>query len=136
MPWLPNCCISDEIATKMKNTVKLYYNKLVTVNQQGKQVNTYSGNLVLTKRCYIKDRSITAQDTAVNNGIQNAETAKELIFKNFNVTGYKFNEIYWSGVKFKVLSVNKMSRVTIEGKTYEATDARPFISILVGIKEI
>lgn len=134
--WIPSCCHLDDSASKMRNTIKLYHKKLITTNQAGTQKNVYSGELILTKRCHIKDRSLTAQDTAINNGIRNAETAKEFIFKYFDVTNYEFNEILWSGVRFKVLSTNKMSSVTLDGKKYIASDNRPFISILAGVKEL
>jgi hypothetical protein len=120
----------------MRNTVKIYHKKLITTNQSGTQKNKYSGELILIKRCYIKDRSLTTQDTAVTNGIKNANDVKEFIFKYFDITSIEFNEIVWSGVRFKVLNSNKMSNVTLDGKKYIASDSRPFISILAGVKEL
>lgn len=134
--WLPSCCHSDDSSSKMRNTVKIYHRKLFTTNQSGTQKNKYSGELILIKRCYIKDRSLTTQDTAVTNGIKNANDVKEFIFKYFDITSIEFNEIVWSGVRFKVLNSNKMSNVTLDGKKYIASDSRPFISILAGVKEL
>jgi|688.fasta_scaffold812933_1 hypothetical protein len=134
--WLPSCCHSDDSSSKMRNTVKIYHKKLITTNQSGTQKNKYSGELILIKRCYIKDRSLTTQDTAVTNGIKNANDVKEFIFKYFDITSIEFNEIVWSGVRFKVLNSNKMSNVTLDGKKYIASDSRPFISILAGVKEL
>lgn len=134
--WLPSCCHSDDSSSKMRNTVKIYHKKLITTNQSGTQKNKYSGELILIKRCYIKDRSLTTQDTAVTNGIKNANDVKEFIFKYFDITSIEFNEIVWAGVRFKVLNSNKMSNVTLDGKKYIASDSRPFISILAGVKEL
>lgn len=134
--WLPTCCNSDDSSSKMRNTIKLYHKKLITTNQSGTQKNVYSGQMVLTKRCHIKDKSLTTQDTAVTNGIKNANDVKEFIFKYFDITKLQFNEILWSGVKFKVLNTNKMAKVTMDGKSYEASDSRPYISILAGVKEL
>lgn len=131
--WLPSCCHSDDSSSKMRNTVKIYHKKLITTNQSGTQKNKYSGELILTKRCYIKDRSLTTQDTAITNGIKNANDVKEFIFKYFDITNFEFNEIVWSGSRFKVLNSNKISSATFDGKKYNASDARPFISILAGV---
>lgn len=134
--WIPSCCHLDDSSSKMRNTISLYHKKLITTNQSRTQKNIYSGELVLIKRCYIKDRSLTTQDTAVANGIRNTDTVKEFIFKYFDISGLEFNEILWSGVRFKVLSSNKMASVTMDGKKYNASDARPYISILGGVKEL
>lgn len=134
--WLPSCCHSDDSSSKMRNTVKIYHRKLITTNQSATQKNKYSKDLVVIKRCYIKDRSLTTQDTAVSNGIKNANDVKEFIFKYFDITSIEFNEIVWSGVRFKVLNSNKISSITLDGKKYIASDARPFISILAGVKEL
>lgn len=135
--WIPACCnSSQDPSQKMRNTVKLYFKKLSTAINSGIQNNEYNGTLVLIKRCYIKDRSVTSQDTAINNGIQNTETAKEFIFKYFNVTNYQFNEILWGNVRLKVLSVTKLSSVNLDSKKYTASDSQPFISIIAGVKQI
>lgn len=138
MVWIPKCCESsnNNVDTLMRNQVSLFFKKIETKTQQGQQGNIYTPNLVLTKRCHIKDRSAAAQDTAINNGIRDAESSKEFIFKNFNVTTYKFNEIDWSGSRFQVLSTNKLSSVTLDGKRYTASDAKPFISIIAGLKKL
>lgn len=135
--WIPKCCDSSSaIDSKLRYTVKLYYQQLKTSTTSGVQSNSYSGSLVLTKRCHIKDRSFLAQDSAINSGVQNAENSKELIFKYFPVTNYAFNEVDWGTSKYKVLSTSKLSSVTIDGTRYTATSSRPFISILVGLKKL
>lgn len=138
MVWIPKCCESsnNNVDTLMRNQVSLFFKKIETKTQQGQQGNIYTPNLVLTKRCNIKDRSAAAQDTAINNGIRDADSSKEFVFKYFNVVNYKFNEIEWSGSRFQVLSTNKLSSVTLDGKRYVATDQKPFISIIAGLKKL
>lgn len=135
--WIPNCCnANDNSSSKMKHTVKLYYRKLSTAITSGVQNNEYNQTLVLTKRCYIKDRSIASQDSAIVNGIKNTDTSKEFIFKYFDISDYQFNELLWAGVRLKVLGMTKLSSVNMDGKKYNATDAQPFISILAGVKQL
>ena len=138
MVWIPKCCesIDNNVDSLMRNQISLYYKKIEGKTQQGQQSNIYTPTLVLTKRCHIKDRSSTAQDTAINNGIRDAENSKEFIFKYFNVTNYKFNEIEWSGSRFQVLSTNKLSSATLDGKRYIAANSTPFISIRAGLKKL
>lgn len=139
MEWIPKCCNPDieGADAKMRNQVSLYYNKLNVNIENGVQKNKYSATLVMPKRCYIKDRSIAAQDTAIATGIQNPESSKEFIFINFNVTDLKFNEIKWRNTIFTVLgSPVKLATVIMDKKRFVATDKRPFISIIAGMKKL
>lgn len=130
------CCEpgAGQIYHKMRNQVSLNVERLSTNTNSGIQKNNYEKKLVLTKRCYIKDRSQAAQETAVNNGVQNLDTVKELIFQYFPATDYKFNEIVWAGATFKVFSVTPIASITIERIRFVATNQQPFISIIVGLK--
>ena len=138
--WIPKCCapevIEVDIIVKMRNVVTLFYQKLHSKIENSVQKNQYNENFILTKKCHVKDRTIIAQDTAINDGIRNAEASKELIFQYFDVTNYLFNEVEWSGARFKVLSTTKLASVTLDGKRYVATDNQPFISILIGLKKL
>ncbi|MFT6842662.1 MAG: hypothetical protein ACJASR_001431 [Psychroserpens sp.] len=136
--WIPKCCTTNPIdpSTKMRNHVKLYYQELLTNISGGNQQNRYSENFIISKRCHIKDRSLIAQDTAINNGIHSPNSSKELIFEYFDVTNLKFNEVGWSGSKFKVLSVISLAAATLDSKKFIATDNRPFVSILIGLKKM
>jgi len=136
--WIPSCCGSNntDIKSKLRNTVSLYFQKLSTSTSNGIQKNINSGNLVLSKRCVIKDRSLIAQDTAINSGVYETASAKELIFEYFDITGIQFNEVEALGARFKVLASNKVSSTTIDGKKYFSSDERPFISILIGLKKL
>lgn len=139
MEWIPKCCNPniEGADAKMRNQVFLYYNKLNVNIENGVQKNKYSSTLVLPKRCHIKDRSIASQDTAIATGVQNPENSKEFIFINFNVTDLKFNEIKWQDTIFTVLgSPVKLSAVTMDRKLFVATDKRPFISIIAGMKKL
>lgn len=120
----------------MKNQIKIHCKQLSTNTQSGTQKNTYTPHLVLTKRCFIKDRSLAAQDSAINNGIKEPDSAKEFILKYFDVTDYQFNQIEWNGIKFKVLNAIPVASATIGRKKYFATDQQPFISILAGVQKL
>ena len=136
--WIPPCCTEEnkDVTVKMRNEVKLYCQKLLTSTTAGVQNNKYSGNFIISKKCHIKDRSLIAQDTAINNGAHAAESSKELIFENFNVTSFKFNEVEWGGSRFKVLSVAPLAAATMDSKKFFASDSQPFISILIGLKKM
>ena len=140
--WIPKCCSSSsstsnpDLASKLRNEVKIFYQALISKTESGVQKNSYNPQLILTKKCSIKDRSAVAQDTAAIRGSQNPETTKELIFEYFNVTGYNFNEVHWSDSVFKVLSVSKLASVTLDGTRFIADDPTPFISIIVGMKTL
>ena len=136
--WIPECCSTngEDVSVKMRNEVKLYYQELLTNTNNGVQNNKYSQNFVISKRCHIKDRSLIAQDTAINNGVHAPDSSKELIFEHFNVTNLKFNEVEWAGSRFKVLSTMPLSAATLDGKKFTATDNQPFISILIGLKKM
>jgi len=136
--WIPSCCGSNnsDIKSKLRNTASLYYQKLSTNTSNGVQRNIYSGNLVLSKRCAIKDRSLISQDTAINSGIYETASAKELVFEYFDITGIQFNEVEVLGARFKVLASNKISSTTIDGTKFFSSDTRPFISILIGLKKL
>lgn len=138
--WIPTCCSSEEdankVVVKMRNQVNLHFKKLDTNIDNGIQKNSYNNNFVISKRCHIKDRSLSAQDSAINDGIRNLDNSKELIFENFNITNLIFNEVEWNNSRFKVLSSSKLATVRMDGKLFIASDNRPFISILIGLKKL
>jgi len=136
--WIPECCSSknEDVTVKMRNKVTLYYQKLLTNTVDNVQSNSYSQNFLITKHCHIKDRSLIAQDSAINSGVHSPDTSKELIFPYFKITDLKFNEVEWGGARFKVLSSSPVSAVTLDGKKYFASDSQPFISILIELKKV
>ena len=134
--WLPTCCNSQNADDKFRSTVKIYYKKLLTKTESSTQKNSYTRTQILMKRCYIKDRSTAAQDTAINSGIRDLENVKELIFKYFDITGYAFNELDWAGSRYQVIGSSKQHSVTMDSKKYNSTDSQPFISLLVGLKKL
>lgn len=134
--WLPNCCSYQNSDDKFRHTVKIYYKQLLTKTESSVQKNSYNRTQILTKRCYIKDRSPTAQDTAINNGIRDLENTKELIFKYFDITNFSFNELDIGGSRYKILGSSKPLSVTMDSKKYNATTNRPFISLLVGLSKL
>ena len=135
--WKPTCCGNlPDLNSKFRSTVKLHYKALLTKVENDIQKNTYNSAQILIKRCHIKDRSLIAQDTAVNNGIRDLENTKELIFKYFNIKALQFNEIEWAGAKYKVIASSIQSRVTMDGKAYIASDNAPFVSLLVSLKKL
>ena len=135
--WIAKCCTDQpNLNKKFRSTVKLYYKGLLTKVESEIQKNSYSNTQILIKRCHIKDRSLAAQDTAVNNNIRDLENTKELIFQYFDITSLQFNEVEWSGGRYKVLGTSKQSRVTMDGTAYTATDNAPFVSILIALKKL
>ena len=135
--WIPKCCSTKAIidpTNSMRNNVGLYLQQLKSSTVDGIQKNTYSPNFIINKKCHINDKSLTAQDTAITNGIRDTSLVKEFIFTYFDTTGLQFNEIIWSGTRFKILTPpTKQSAVRMDGKLYIASDTAPFISILAGI---
>jgi hypothetical protein len=138
MVWIPECCSNDaiDVVPLMRNEVRLFCQKLSTNTINGVQQNQYNKTFVISKKCHIKDRSLIAQDSAINNGVHAPDSSKELVFEYFNVTNLKFNEVEWAGSTFKVLSVMPLASATLDGKKYKATDAQPFISILIALKKM
>lgn len=137
--WIPTCCNSDykKINQAMTSNIKIYCKKLTTRISDNRQKSSYTSELVITKRCHVRDRSIIAQDTAINSGNTNPEKSKEFIVRNFDVTALDFNQIEWAGSKFQVLSVNKNHSAVLSNRTrIYANDAQPFIIILAGMTEL
>lgn len=134
--WLPKCCSYNNYDDKFRHTVKIYYKSLNTRTENNTQKNSYSRTQILSKRCYIKERSVIAQDTAINNGIRNLENTKELIFKYFDITNYTFNEIDINGSRYQVIGSSYLYSITLDSKKYQTTNQRPFVSILVGLKKL
>ena len=134
--WKAKCCnkSSSDPQFLMRHNIELVLQELQTATIGGVQKNTYVPSPIRKKLSYIKDRSLTAQDTAITNGIKDTSLVKEFILKYFDTTGLQFNEIIWSNTRFKVLTPpTKQSTVRMDGKLYIGTDAKPFISILAGI---
>jgi len=134
--WKAKCCQNDNPLSLMKNSVELFYKERKSFIQDGRQLTTYAPASSFKKLCHIKDRSQVAQDTAITNGIKNLDNSKELIFSYFDVKNFEFNEVKWSNTRFKVLGVNKISSITMNGKRFNALDELPFISILIGLAEL
>lgn len=137
--WKPGCCNTNlNIDLKLNRAVDLYIKKLKSyTNSSGEQKSTYSaGTLVVRKMCYIKDRSIAAQDTSITNGKIDPSTSKELIFRNFAIEDLQINEIRWEGMSMTIIGITKLSTIVIEGKRYTAPNGSPFISIVVGVNKL
>jgi hypothetical protein len=137
--WKPGCCTQNSnIDLKLNRAVDLYIKKLKSyTNSSGEQKSTYSaGTLVVRKMCYIKDRSIAAQDTSITNGKIDPSTSKELIFRNFPIEDLQINEIRWEGMIMTIIGITKLSTILIEGKRYSSPNGSPFISIVVGVNKI
>lgn len=137
--WKPSCCTpTTNIDLKLNRAVDLYIKELRSyTTASGEQKSTYSaGTLVVRKMCYIKDRSVAAQDTSITNGKIDPSTSKELIFANFNIEDLKINEIRWEGMTMIIIGFTKLSTVTIENKRYTAPNGAPFVSIVVGVSKL
>lgn len=139
--WKPKCCNTSQaqsIETKLNRPVDLYIKELkVYTTSTGEQKSTYSaGTLVTRKMCYIKDRSTASQETSILNAKTDPSTAKELIFKYFNLDSIKINEIRWEGVTMNILGISKISSTTINRTRYNAPNGLPFISIIVGVNKL
>jgi hypothetical protein len=136
--WIPKCCDqnTDLLNSKFRHTVTFNLKSLSSSNSNDIQKNKYLESQVIVKRCYIKDRSLDAQDTAINNGVRDSTDNKEFIFKYFDITSFSFNSIEWSGSKYQVIGSSKQSSVLLDGKRFVATDSLPFISGLVGLKKL
>lgn len=137
--WKAKCCnTSSTIDTKLNRPVDLYIKELITyTDSSGEQKNKYStGTLVLRKMCAIKDRSLPSQETSVINGKVDPSSSKELIFKYFDISNLKINEIRWEGCIMNLLGITKISSVTFEGRRYNAPNGSPFISMIVAINKL
>lgn len=139
--WKPKCCNTSQVQsidTKLTRPVDLYIKELKSyTTPAGEQKSTYSaGTLVARKMCHMKDRSTASQETSILNSKTDPSTAKELIFKYFNLDSIKINEIRWEGVTMNILGISKISSTTINRVRYNAPNGLPFISIIVGVNKL
>jgi hypothetical protein len=135
---IPKCCsFNPNIKKVFTSTVEIYYKKLNTITADGKQISSYSSNLVATKKCLIKDRTNAAIDAGMINEIRDPSSLKELIFEYFDITGLTINQVKWAGSTYDITGVpSPLKSFTYAYERYTATDARPFISMFIGLKNL
>ena len=136
MVWLPKCCVMKTTTIKDINSVLNQDVDLYTSVQETKQINgiqntTYNKTLIISKKCYIKDRSISAQESAISQNKVNPTDTKELIFDHFDIRNINITKITWKGSEFVVLGKNYLSSIKIDGLKYSYV-----VSILVGLTKL
>jgi hypothetical protein len=142
MVWLGGKCCSNAINSNnninglMGYDVEFYVKKINTSISNQIQKNTISSNLVLQKKCYIKDRSTASYEENIIAGIKDGNNSKELILSYFDINNIDFNKAICLGSTYDVLGVSKLSQVRLDGVLYKANQFTPFISVIIGLKKI
>lgn len=137
MPWEPKCCSnkSTNITSALNRKITLYGNTQNTVQVNGKQSTSFPNQAKLTVKCYIVDKSIAAQETAINQNIQNVATAKEFICDYFNLYQYNITKLVCDDVTYEIIGKTPYYSYRINGTRYDAPEGKYFVGILAGIKE-
>ena len=100
------------------------------INNQ--QINSFQSEVLFTVKCYIVEKGLVAQDSAISSNFENPELTKEFICDYFDISQYNITKIMWNDIVYKILSVKEYSYVNIKSKRYEASLGRYFVGISAG----
>jgi hypothetical protein len=134
--WKPKCCgnstASKNITPALNSTIALYTNAKNTKKTNNQQINSFQSEILFNKRCYIVEKGLVAQDSAISNNFENPELTKEFICDYFDISQYNITKIMWNSIVYNVLSVKEYSYVNIKGIRYEAMRGKYFVGISAG----
>lgn len=134
---IPKCCKKTPyIYDAFNSYVNLYYKEIKTKTISDKQINSYTPELVLKKRCLVRDRTNASIDIGAMMQVKDAANLKELIFDYFDVTSININHVEWEGSKYDITGTEKIKTFTEDSNRYTAPEGAPFIRIYIGLRQI
>jgi len=138
MPYFISCCVSKSSTSKsptlaFNRTVKLYTTKIQSKQDlaTNSQITEYLNTDNEERKCYIKDNSITAQETIISENYQGGGASKELIFDYFDIKTFNFERVLYAGVFYKVVGRGQITSFTANNVKYVADDNKYFVSVTV-----